>query len=235
MRPPHRPDSGQATLQPGFAAIDTWIFDLDNTLYPSSCDLFAEIEVRMGLFITQRLGLAREDAHALRRHYYRTHGTTLSGLMAVNGIDPHHFLRFVHEVDLSVVPPNPALDRHLSRLPGRKIVFTNGSVDYAERVLERVGIRSHFELIFDIEAAGFVPKPAPQTMDALLARLVCNPAQAIMFDDIPANLIPARERGLTTVLIKTGKSWAATTDVAMEAHHATEDLTGFLGEQVLQG
>jgi putative hydrolase of the HAD superfamily len=231
----HCPESEQPKrdLKPGFEAIDTWIFDLDNTLYPSSCDLFAEIEVRMGAFITQRLGLDREAAHALRRDYYRTYGTTLAGLMAVNGVDPHHFMRFVHEVDLSVVPPNPALDRHLKRLPGRKVIFTNGSVAYAERVLERVGIRAHFELIFDIEAARFVPKPAPETLDALLARLVCDPARAVFFDDLPANLVPARERGLTTVLIKTHKSWAATADVTVDAHHTTEDLTLFLAEQVL--
>jgi putative hydrolase of the HAD superfamily len=222
-----------ALLRPGFEAIDTWIFDLDNTLYPSSCDLFAEIEVRMGLFITQRLGLDREAAHALRRDYYRTYGTTLRGLMAVHKIDPHLFLRFVHDVDLKVVPPNPVLNRALALLPGRKIVFTNGSCAYAERVLERVGIRPHFELIFDIEAAAFVPKPAPETMDALLGRLVCAPERAILFDDIPANLIPAQQRGLTTVLIKTHKSWAATSDVTAEADHTTEDLTNFLSEAVL--
>ena len=220
-------------LRPGFEAIDTWIFDLDNTLYPSSCDLFAEIEVRMGAFISQHLGLDREAAHERRRQYYQHYGTTLAGLMAVHGIDPHHFLRYVHEVDLTVLPPNPALSRHLAQLPGRKVVFTNGSVAYAERVLERVGIRAHFDLIFDIEAARFVPKPAPETLDALLDRLVCDPSRAIFFDDLPANLIPARARGLTTVLIKTHKSYAATADVSPDAHHMTEDLTRFLAEEVL--
>jgi putative hydrolase of the HAD superfamily len=223
----------QARLRAGFEAIDTWIFDLDNTLYPSSCDLFAEIEVRMGLYIAQRLGLDREAAHALRRDYYRRFGTTLAGLMAVHRIDPKHFLHFVHDVDLRVVPPNPALDRHMGRLPGRKIVFTNGSAAYAERVLERVGIRQHFECIFDIEAAGFVPKPAPETLDALLGRLVCDPGRAIMFDDIAANLAPARARGLTTVWIKTQRSWAATAHQSAEAHHTAEDLTLFLAEEVL--
>lgn len=220
-------------VRPAFGGIETWIFDLDNTLYPSDCDLFRQIEVRMGLFIAQLLGLERDAAHALRRDYYRTYGTTLSGLMTVHGIDPHHFLRFVHEVDLSVVPPNPDLNHHLARLPGRKIVFTNGSTAYAERVLERVGIRHHFELIFDIEAAGFVPKPAPQTFDALLGRLLCDPSRAVMFDDIPANLTPARARGLTTVLIKAGKSGAASVHEGEEAHHATEDLTRFLAEEIL--
>src|SRR5262245_30436454 len=115
-----RPDCKPGALRPGFEAIDTWIFDLDNTLYPSTCDLFAEIEVRMGAFITDRLGLDHEAAHALRRDYYRTYGTTLAGLMAVHAVDPQHFLTFVHEVDLSVVPPNPVLGRHIARLPGRK-------------------------------------------------------------------------------------------------------------------
>lgn len=220
-------------LKPGFEAIDTWLFDLDNTLYPSRCDLFAEIEVRMGAFIAQRLGLDRDAAHALRHDYYRTYGTTLRGLMIAHGIDPHHFLNFVHDVDLTVVPPNPVLNHGLERLPGRKIVFTNGSRAYAERVLERLGIRAQFELIFDIEAASFIPKPAPETLDALLGRLVCEPGRAILFDDIPANLVPARKRGLTTVLIKTHKSWAPTTTVTVEADYITDDLTQFLSEVVL--
>jgi putative hydrolase of the HAD superfamily len=222
-------------LQVGFHTVESWVFDLDNTLYPSSCDLFAEIEVRMGLFISQLLGLDRAGAHALRQQYYREHGTTLAGLMARHGTNPKHFLSFVHDIDLTLIAPNPELGRILSLLPGRKFVFTNGSVRHAERVMERVGIGTHFSAIFDIEAADFIPKPAPETMDACIGRLGIAPGRAAMFDDIAANLKPAHARGMKTVWIKTQKSWAA--DPAQSAgahvHYETEDLTRFLADGVL--
>jgi putative hydrolase of the HAD superfamily len=189
----------------------------------------------MGLFISQLLGLDREGAHALRQQYYREHGTTLAGLMARHGTNPRHFLSFVHDIDLTLIPPNPALGEALSLLPGRKLVFTNGSVRHAQRVMERVGIAEHFSGVFDIEAANFIPKPAPETMDAFISRLGVEPGHAVMFDDIAANLLPAHARGMKTVWIKTEKSWAPEPAMTASAHihYETHDLTRFLADDVL--
>jgi putative hydrolase of the HAD superfamily len=227
--------TGDALLREDFRGVESWIFDLDNTLYPASCDLFAEIEMRMGLFISQLLGLDREAAHALRQRYYREHGTTLAGLMARHGTNPRHFMSFVHDIDLSLIPPNPQLCALLGRLPGRKLVFTNGSAAHAQRVMARVGIEDHFCSVFDIEAADFVPKPSPETMDALLHHHAIEPKRAAMFDDIAANLLPAHALGMKTVWIRTPKNYApgAAPIPAAHIHHETDDLTKFLAEAVL--
>ena len=132
--------------------IDTWIFDLDNTLYPASCDLFALIDARMNLYLRQLLGADEAEAHRIQKRYFYEHGTTLSGLMALHGTDPHHFLDFVHDIDLDRVSENPELRAAISALPGRKIVFTNGDVPYAERVLNALGLGSCFEAVHDIHA-----------------------------------------------------------------------------------
>lgn len=218
-----------------FAHVDTWVFDLDNTLYPSSCNLFAQIEQRMGAFIAERLGLSPEDAHALRRRFYHEHGTTLSGLMKVHHIAPADFLDFVHDIDLTPVDPNHALDASLAALPGRKVIFTNGSARHAENIIEKVGIAHHFEAIFDIAAANYVPKPARETYDALIAATGCKPSRAVMFDDISRNLVVARDLGMTTVWIRTDEDWSSGGAVT-HAHvdHIAEDLTGFLNEIVTQ-
>lgn len=229
----NRPDAAPPLLQPNFAGIDAWIFDLDNTLYPSSCDLFAEIEVRMGYFISQLLGVDRDTAHRLRREYYVNHGTTLAGLMARHQINPSGFLSFVHDVNLNVVPPNPNLARMIARLPGRKVIFTNGTARHAERVIDRLGIGDHFEFVFDIQAADYVPKPAEKTFDALLAQLDCDPVRAAMFDDIAANLAPAHARGMKTIWVRTPKNWAAEPQGTLpQVHFETQDLTTFLAEFV---
>jgi putative hydrolase of the HAD superfamily len=144
-------------------------------------------------------------------------------------------LSFVHDIDLSLIPPNPELGQILGLLPGRKFVFTNGSVRHAERVMERIGIATHFSAVFDIEAADFIPKPAPETMDAFIGHLSIEPRRAAMFDDIAANLVPAHARGMKTVWIKTQKSWAAdpAQSVGPYVHYETEDLTRFLADGVI--
>ncbi len=218
---------------PDFTHVETWVFDLDNTLYPSHCNLFAQIEARMGAFIAQRLDLPPDRAHAVRRQFYMEHGTTLAGLMKVHNIAPHDFLDFVHDIDLTPVTPNLELDTILSALPGRKVVFTNGSARHAQNVMHKVGITHHFEAIFDIEAANYVPKPAAATYDALIAATGCAPTRAAMFDDISRNLVAARALGMTTVWIRTPDDWSAgglqTHD---HVHHIADDLTDFLKQIV---
>src|SRR3954471_1336289 len=140
--------------------IETWIFDLDNTLYPASCRLFDQVQQRMNEYIRDRFGLDQEEAAELRRTYFREHGTTLRGLMTVNRIDPHDFLAFVHEIDLSCVPPDPALVAAMNRLRGRKIIHTNGSVRHAERLLDHLGLTDSFSGIIDIAGGEVGPKRA---------------------------------------------------------------------------
>src|SRR4051794_29216660 len=150
-----------------FAAIDTWIFDLDNTLYPASCNLFDQIHRRMGEFIAGLLDVDLDEAKRLQKTYFREHGTTLRGLMTVHNIDPRDFLDHVHQIDLAPVPPDAALAAALAALPGRKLVFTNGTVKHAENILAHLGIEGHFAGTFDIEACAYVPKPDPAGYDAL--------------------------------------------------------------------
>ena len=148
--------------------VEFWIFDLDNTLYPAHCRLFDQVERRIGLYIEQLLNLDREAARALQKQYFREHATTLRGLMVNHGIDPADFLEFVHRIDVSAVAADTALDRALDALPGRKLIYTNGSVAHARNVMDRVGINRHFDDIFDIAAGDFDPKPSA----ASFARLI---------------------------------------------------------------
>lgn len=187
---------------PGARALGSrsaWIFDLDNTLYPPACDLFAQIDARMGAFIERSLALDPVTARVVQKRYFLDHGTTLSGLMTRHNIDPHDFLRYVHDIDISRVRPNPRLDRALAGLSGAKYVFTNGSAAHAERVLARLGISRHFDGLFDIAAGDFVPKPQDSPYDRLIARFGVAPDRAVMIEDMARNLIPARARGMTTV------------------------------------
>ena len=153
-----------------FDEIETWIFDLDNTLYPASCRLFDQIHARMQRFIAERLGLSMEAALVVQKSYFREHGTTMRGLMTVDRVDPHDFLAYVHDIDLSSVPADPVLAAALTALRGRKIVHTNGSVRHAERLLDHLGISKSFCGIVDIAMAGFEPKPAIAGYHELMRR-----------------------------------------------------------------
>jgi putative hydrolase of the HAD superfamily len=212
------------------AEIETWIFDLDNTLYPSRCNLFAEAEARMADFIVQELGIAVsvEEAHALRRRFFLDHGTTLRGLMLEHGIEPKRFLDYVHEIDLSPVPPDPALVDAIAALPGRKLVFTNGTEDYAERVIARIGLTGHFLAIHDIIACGYLPKPDPSGYDLLIRRFGIVPQTAIMVEDMARNLVPAASLGMTTAWVKTPKDWAREGAGPEHIHHVIEELAPWL-------
>jgi putative hydrolase of the HAD superfamily len=215
------------------AEIETWIFDLDNTLYPASCRLFDQVQQRMNEFICDRLNLSPEAAAELRRSYFREHGTTLNGLMTVDRIDPHEFLAFVHEIDLACVPPDPALVVALGQLRGRKIVHTNGSVRHAQRLLDHLGVSDSFCGIVDIVAADFDPKPALTGYRLLLQRHAVEPRSAIMVEDIARNLAPAAELGMTTAWMRDEADWAAEESDRDYIHHVVDDLAGFLGAAVL--
>jgi putative hydrolase of the HAD superfamily len=209
-------------------AIETWIFDLDNTLYPASCRLFDQIHARMQRFIAERLELSPEAALAVQKSYFRQYGTTLRGLMTLNQIDPHEFMRFVHDVDLSCVPKNPALEAALAALPGRKLVHTNGSAAHAERILTHLGVAASFSGIFDIADAGFDPKPAPAGYHELLRRHRVRPETALMVEDIARNLAPAATLGMTTAWLRGTVDWAAAGAGGAYIHYIVDDLGVFL-------
>ena len=210
------------------AGAETWIFDLDNTLYPASCDLFSQVERNMTAYIMDRLELDRNDAYAVQKNYFREHGTTMRGLMHHHGIDPHDFLGFVHEIDLSPIPDNPDLGALLGNLPGRKIIFTNGSVRHAERITEHMGIDEHFEAVFDIVAANYVPKPERVVYESLIDLHGIDPASCVMVEDMAINLAPAAELGITTVWIETQSTWGRARSDGPFIHHRSDDLTDWL-------
>ncbi|MGH7095233.1 MAG: pyrimidine 5'-nucleotidase [Stellaceae bacterium] len=209
-------------------AVDTWVFDLDNTLYPASCRLFEQVQAKMNQYICARLGVSPEAAIELRRRYFLEHGTTMNGLMLVNRIDPHEFLDYVHDLDLSVVPANPALAAALTALPGRKLIYTNGSVPHAERLLGHLGISDLFSGIFDIVASDFTPKPAMAPFRVFVERYAIAPHSALMVEDMAKNLAPAAALGMTTAWINTGIDWAAIEPGSDYIHHIVDDLAGFL-------
>jgi putative hydrolase of the HAD superfamily len=219
------PASGRPLVE-----IETWIFDLDNTLYPASCRLFDQVRARMTEFIADRLGLSPEDALTLQKIYFCEHGTTLRGLMTVNRIDPIDFLSYVHEIDLACVPANPVLVKALASLPGRKIVHTNGSERHAERLLEHLGIAGSFCGIFDIAAAGYDPKPALAGYHGLLRRHGVTPATALMIEDMAKNLVPAAALGMTTAWIRNSADWAVDSSEGDHIHHIVDNLSSFLSE-----
>jgi putative hydrolase of the HAD superfamily len=208
--------------------VAVWIFDLDNTLYPASCRLFDQVDQRIGRFVAEYFALDPVAARALQKRYFREYGTTLRGLMTEHGVDPHDFLDYVHRIDHSPVASNPALEVALGRLEGRKLIFTNGSRSHAERVMQRLGVAHHFEGVFDVAAADFVPKPEPACYRALLARHGVEPTAAAMIDDIPRNLEPAHALGMTTVWLMTETDYAQVGGEGAHIHHRTPDLVAFL-------
>lgn len=186
------------------AHIDTWIFDLDNTLYPASASLFPQIDARMGRYIERLLGVDAIEARRVQKDFYHSHGMTLPGLMANHGVDPHDFLEFVHDVDVDVVAPAPALADMIARLPGRKLVFTNADAPYATRVLARLGLSESFDAMHDIHALGYVPKPQAPAYAHLCKAHDIRPETALFVEDMARNLVPAKAIGMTTVWIDNG-------------------------------
>jgi len=189
--------------------IDTWIFDLDNTLYPASADLFGLIDVRMGLYVQRLLGVDPEEAHRIQKGLFREHGTTLSGLMTTHDIDPHEFLAFVHDVEMDVLAEDRRIIDALALLPGRKLVFTNGDADYAGRVLEKLGLSKSFEAIHDIHACAYQPKPHAASYASMTSALNVDPTTALFVEDMARNLMPAKAIGMTTVWVNNGSEFGA--------------------------
>ncbi len=195
-------------VAPDFRHVEAWIFDLDNTLYRADSDLFAQIDARMCDFVSRLLDVPLDEAKRIQKDYYRDHGTTLNGLIKRHDIDPESFLDFVHDIDLSVLAPDAALNEAIARLPGKRFVFTNGCRNYAQRVLERVGLENSIDELWDIRAIAFSPKPEMAAYRTVLAGTGIAPEHCAMFEDVARNLVPAHELGMTTVWLNNGSVWS---------------------------
>lgn len=204
--------------------IETWVFDLDHTLYPPDMCLFKQIETRMTDYIVDLLDVRRSDADALRAQYWQDFGTTLAGLMAQHQIDPIPFLTMVHDIDFSCLQPDPSLARRIAALPGRKIIYTNGTADYATNVIYHRGLYGLFDAIYGIEHAAFHPKPQPEAYQQVFELDGLRPETAAMFEDTPRNLVVPHQMGLQTILIA-----PHATPAAHIGFHAT-DLSDFLAQ-----
>ena len=205
-----------------FRHVSTWVFDLDNTLYPPAMRLFDQIEVRMTDWVMRTLGVDRATADHLRDDYWRRYGTTLAGLMAEHDVDPGPYLEDVHDIDMSVLTPDPALAAAIAALPGRRIVYTNADTPYARKVLAARGLHDVFEAVYGVEHADYRPKPQRAAFEAVFARDGLTPARAAMFEDDTRNLAAPHAMGMRTVHV------APEARPAPHIQHHTDDLTAFL-------
>jgi len=221
--------------QRAFGHVETWVFDLDNTLYPHHLNLWQQVDVRIRDFIAEFLKVPHEQAFRIQKDYYKRYGTTMRGLMTEHGLNPDDYLEFVHQIDHSPLEPNPALGAALEKLPGRKLILTNGTRKHADAVMRRLAVHEHFEDVFDIIAADLEPKPLAKTYDRFLARHDVDPRRAAMFEDLARNLEAPHALGMTTVLVVPEgqrevfrEGWELEGRDAPHVHYLTDDLTGFL-------
>ena len=222
-----------------FAHVRTWVFDLDNTLYPHHSNLFSQIDVKMTSYVSEILQLPRDEARKVQKDFYLKYGTTLRGMVEHHGVDPDDFLEKVHDIDYSWLDPDPALGEAIRALPGRKFIFTNGDRRHAERTARQLGILDHFDDIFDIIAAEMVPKPAQETYDKFMSLHRVSGSDAVMFEDLARNLVVPKALGMKTVLIvprnfaaEFAEIWERDLDDGDHVDFVTDDLAGFLGNVI---
>ena len=184
--------------------INTWIFDLDNTLYSADSGIFQQVHKLMGEFISKNLKMDMVEAKKLQSKYYKKHGTTLKGLMDNHGIEPDYFLDEVHKLDYSIVGPDEILNKELEKIQGRKIIYTNANKKHVVDVLERINLANFFDEIFDIKMANYIPKPEIRPYEQIIDIFNINPSSSAMFDDIAKNLVPAKKVGFTPVWVDAG-------------------------------
>jgi len=227
--------SVQPSVPRRFDHVETWIFDLDNTLYPHHLNLWQQVDDRIRDYIARLLDVTHDEAFRLQKDYYRRYGTSMRGLMTEHGMKPDDFLDFVHQIDHSPLEPNPALGGALERLPGRKLILTNGTRKHADAVIRRLEIQGDFEDVFDIVAAELKPQPSQKTYERFLERHDVDPAGAAMFEDLARNLAVPHALGMTTVLVVPGgtrevfrEDWELEGRDAAHVDYVTDDLSGFL-------
>src|SRR3954452_16259178 len=218
-----------------FAHVETWVFDLDNTLYPRHLNLWQQVDDRIRAYIADFLKVSPDEAFRVQKDYYKRYGTSMRGMMTEHGMNPDDYLAYVHRIDHSPLEPNPKLGAAIESLPGRKLVLTNGTRKHADAVMRRLEIHAHFEDVFDIIAADLEPKPQPQTYDKFLKAHGVDPQRAAMFEDLSRNLAVPHALGMTTVLVVPEGSrevlreaWEMEGRDAAHVDHVTDDLAGFL-------
>ena len=232
--------SSQRPQQRGFDDVEAWVFDLDNTLYPHHL-LWQQVDDRIRAYVSEFLQVSKDEAFRVQKDYYKRYGTTMRGLMSEHGLDPDHYLDYVHQIDHSPLEPNPALGAALERLPGRKLILTNGTRKHADAVMRRLEIDRHFEDIFDIIAAELEPKPAPRTYERFLSQHNVDAKKAAMFEDLARNLAAPHALGMTTVLVVPSgqrelfrEDWELSGRDEPHIDHVTDDLAAFLERIVPQ-
>jgi putative hydrolase of the HAD superfamily len=218
----------------GFSTVETWVFDLDNTLYPHHL-LWQHIDDRIRQYVSDFLRVTKEEAFRVQKDYYKRYGTTMRGMMTEHGINPDEYLEFVHQIDHSPLEPNPALGAAIESLPGRKLILTNGTRKHADAVMKKLEIDHHFEDVFDIAAANLDPKPLPQVYDRFLHKHGVDPKRAAMFEDLARNLEVPYALGMTTVLVVPDgtrevfrENWENAGRDAPYVDHVTDDLAAFI-------
>jgi putative hydrolase of the HAD superfamily len=219
----------------GFSEVETWVFDLDNTLYPHHANLWQQVDERIRDYIVGFLNITREEAFRLQKDYYRRYGTTMRGLMEEHGLQPDEFLEIVHQIDHSLLTPNPALGAAIAELPGRKLILTNGTRAHADAVVRRLEIAEHFDDVFDIKAAELEPKPRPLVYERFLVRHNVDPKRAAIFEDLARNLEVPHALGMITVLVVPKgagvvlrEEWELAGRDAPHVDYVTDDLADFL-------
>lgn len=218
-----------------FGHITTWVFDLDNTLYPHHINLWQQVDVRIRDYVAKFLKMPADEAYLIQKDLYHRYGTTMRGLMTEHGMDAHAYLDYVHAIDHSPLQPDPALGAAIEMLPGRKLILTNGTREHATNVLKRLDIETHFEDMFGIIEAEFEPKPSPQTYQRFFDRHNIDPTSAAMFEDLARNLVVPHSAGMTTVLVlpeaesvEGRQAWEMEGRDAPYVDHVAHDLSGFL-------
>ena len=224
----------------GFGNVETWVFDLDNTLYPHHLNLWQQVDDRIRAYVSNFLKVSKDEAFRLQKDYYKRYGTTMRGMMTEHGMKSRRLSRLRAQIDHSPLTPNPALGAALEKLPGRKLILTNGTRKHADAVMQKLDIHHHFEDVFDIAAANLDPKPLPQVYQRFLARHGVDPAKAAMFEDLARNLETPHALGMTTVLVVPEgqrevfrEAWELEGRDAPYVDHLTDDLTRFLERIVL--
>lgn len=213
----------------GLGEVETWVFDLDNTLYRVPPPMYAELDRRMRDFVSDFLGVDTDAAYAIQKDYFRKYGLTLRGLMIDHGLDPRVYETHMGGgLDYSGLKPDSRLRDAIAALDGRKVIYTNAFASHARLVLDIIALSEHFDAVYDIEAAGYRPKPAIESYRDLCDRYGIDARRSVMVDDIPHNLEPAAEMGMTTVWVRTGAAWDEDDAAGPHIHHQTHDIAGWL-------
>ena len=210
--------------------IKFWLFDLDNTLYSGATKVFDQVDKKMSQFISEKLNISKEEARKIQKNYFVEYNTTLNGMIKNHKIDANEFLKFVHDIDLSFLKRDKQLEEQIKKIKGKKIIFTNGSREHAENVTKKLGIDRHFDDIFDIKSADFIPKPSLITYKKIIEKYKIEPQYSIFIEDIARNLKPAYELGMKTVWIINDEPWAAKFSDSDFINYKINKLSNFLKE-----